>query len=481
MRKPILLSVVAVILAGCAVGPDYTRPSVETPQAWRYEAKEAQDVANTLWWEQFGDPVMNELILSALRENKDLMIAAARVEEYGGRLMVTRSDLFPQVTGSGTSSVNRVSEKGATPVPSSVSNPSKTYQGTFGSFWELDIWGRLRRADEAARADLLATEEVRRGVILTLCSSVASSYIILRDLDNQLLIAKRTAESRKDTLDLFKTRSRGGVISDLELSQVKSQYAQALARIPAIERLISQQEDALSILLGKNPGPIARGKNIDELKLPAIPQGLPSDLLERRPDIRQAEQALIAANARIGEARALYYPNISLTGAFGWSSTHLSDLFTGPARVWTWGGSIDAPIFTGGAIKGQNKVAEAVQKEALFTYQKTIQNAFREVNDALMNQKQSRDQLDAQKMQVDALRDYARIARTRFDNGYTSYIEVLDSERSLFEAELAYSQTLDELFTDLVSIYMAMGGGWVTAADKLSSPRDNSEILDKPE
>ena len=481
MRKPILLSVVAVILAGCAVGPDYTRPSVETPQAWRYEAKEAQDVANTLWWEQFGDPVMNELILSALRENKDLMIAAARVEEYGGRLMVTRSDLFPQVTGSGTSSVNRVSEKGATPVPSSVSNPSKTYQGTFGSFWELDIWGRLRRADEAARADLLATEEVRRGVILTLCSSVASSYIILRDLDNQLLIAKRTVESRKDTLDLFKTRSRGGVISDLELSQVKSQYAQALARIPAIERLISQQEDALSILLGKNPGPIARGKNIDELKLPAIPQGLPSDLLERRPDIRQAEQALIAANARIGEARALYYPNISLTGAFGWSSTHLSDLFTGPARVWTWGGSIDAPIFTGGAIKGQNKVAEAVQKEALFTYQKTIQNAFREVNDALMNQKQSRDQLDAQKMQVDALRDYARIARTRFDNGYTSYIEVLDSERSLFEAELAYSQTLDELFTDLVSIYMAMGGGWVTAADKLSSPRDNSEILDKPE
>ena len=481
MRKPILLSVVAVILAGCAVGPDYTRPSVETPQAWRYEAKEAQDVANTLWWEQFGDPVMNELILAALKENKDLMIAAARVEEYEGRLMVTRSDLFPQVTGSGTSSVNRVSEKGATPVPSSVSNPSKTYQGTFGSFWELDIWGRLRRADEAARADLLATEEVRRGVILTLCSSVASSYIILRDLDNQLLIAKRTVESRKDTLDLFKTRSRGGVISDLELSQVKSQYAQALARIPAIERLISQQEDALSILLGKNPGPIARGKNIDELKLPAIPQGLPSDLLERRPDIRQAEQALIAANARIGEARALYYPNISLTGAFGWSSTHLSDLFTGPARVWTWGGSIDAPIFTGGAIKGQNKVAEAVQKEALFTYQKTIQNAFREVNDALMNQKQSRDQLDAQKMQVDALRDYARIARTRFDNGYTSYIEVLDSERSLFEAELAYSQTLDELFTDLVSIYMAMGGGWVTAADKLSSPRDNSEILDKPE
>jgi multidrug efflux system outer membrane protein len=480
MRKPILLSVVAVILAGCAVGPDYTRPSVETPQAWRYEAKEAQDVANTLWWEQFGDPVMNELILSALRENKDLMIAAARVEEYGGRLMVTRSDLFPQVTGSGTSSVNRVSEKGATPVPSSVSNPSKTYQGTFGSFWELDIWGRLRRADEAARADLLATEEVRRGMILTLCSSVASSYIILRDLDNQLLVAKRTAESRKETLNLFKTRSRGGVISDLELSQVMSQYAQALARIPAIERLISQQEDALSILLGKDPGPIARGKNIDELKFPAIPQGLPSDLLERRPDIRQAEQALIAANARIGEARALYYPNISLTGAFGWSSTHLSDLFTGPARVWTWGGSIDAPIFTGGAIKGQNKVAEAVQKEALFTYQKTIQNAFREVNDALMNQKQSRAQLDAQKMQVDALRDYARIARTRFDNGYTSYIEVLDSERSLFEAELAYSQTLDELFTDLVSIYMAMGGGWVSEADKMIAPQDRKDMQDRP-
>lgn len=468
MRKVILLSILTLVLAGCRLGPDYRRPAVETPQSWRYEAEEAQDVANTSWWKQFDDPVLNELILTALRENRDLKIAAARVNEYQGRLMIARSDLFPHASASGEGSVNRVQEK----LSSFTANPYHKYQAAFGSSWELDIWGRYRKATEAARADLLATEEGRRGVILSLCSSVAAGYVNLRDLDNQLLIAKGTAESNGKTLDLFRIRAAGGVISNLELSQVKSQYFLALARIPAIEKLIGQQENALCLLMGKNPRVIARGKTIDELKLPSVPRGLPSDLLERRPDIRQAEQNLVAANARIGEARALYFPSISLTGAFGWASTHLSDLFTGASKVWNWGGTITAPIFMGGAIRGQNKVAEAMQQETLLAYQKTVQNAFREVNDALTNQKNSREQLSAQKRQVDALRDYARLARLRFDNGYTSYIEVLDAERNLFEAELSCSQTQGTLFTDIVNLYKTMGGGWINEADKLTVTRE---------
>lgn len=476
MHKTLLIPFVAVLLAGCALGPDYIRPAVDTPQTWRYEVNEAKDVANTRWWEQFGDPILNEMILNALKENTDLRIAAARVDEYEGRLMVSRADLFPKADASYKASKNHFSEHSSSGISSLIANPYHQYQAGFGASWELDIWGRYRRADEAARSDLLATEEARQGIILSLCSSVAVGYVNLRDLDDQLVIAKRTAQNTKGTLDLFQSRAKGGVISDLELSQVKSQYALTLTRIPAIEKLISQQENALCILLGRNPGAIARGKTIAELTLPMVPQGLPSDLLERRPDIRQAEQGLIAANARIGEARALYYPNISLTGAFGWSSTHLSDLLTSPARVWSWGGAIDAPIFAGGAIRGQNKVADAMQQETLFTYQKTVQNAFREVNDSLMNQKYTRDQLDAQKMQVDALRDYARIARLRFDNGYTSYIEVLDAESSLFEAELSYSQTQGILFSDLVSIYKTMGGGWLTEANRLSEPQDSKAV-----
>lgn len=481
MHRGMTVLLLGTILAGCALGPDYRRPAVEAPQAWRTEVKEARDVANTLWWEQLGDPVLNDLILTAIRENKDLKIAAARIEEYEGRLMVTRADLFPKAEASGKASRSRSSEKDNSLIANFIPNPRNQYQATLGSSWELDFWGRYRRADEASRADLLSTEEGRLGTILSVVSATASGYVNLRDLDNQLLIAQRTADGKESTMHLFEQRAKGGVVSDLELSQVKSQYYQAAARIPSIEKMIGQQENALCILLGRNPGPIPRGKAIHELIPPSVPSGLPSDLLERRPDIRQAEQNLISANAHVGEAKALYFPDISLTGAFGWSSPHLSDVFNAPSRVWSYGGGVTAPIFAGGAIRGQNKVAQAVQKETLLAYQKTIQNAFREVDDFLTNQRRSREQLEAQKMQVNALRDYARIARARFDNGYTSYIEVLDAERNLFDAELSYSQTQGTLFIDLVSIYKAMGGGWVTEANKLSAPQDKRAAKDKAE
>lgn len=476
MRNIIISTLLALTLFGCAVGPKYQRPTVETPPSWRFEEKEAREVANTAWWEQFDDPVLNELVQIGLKENKDLKIAAARIEEFMGRHVTTRAAIFPQVGAGASAGRSRSTERGPAPFSSAIENPSDNFQVFLNANWEIDLWGKLRRATEAARADFLSTEEGRRAVLLTLVTSVAAAYVNLRDLDIQLDIAKRTAKSREESYDLFKRRFQWGAISELELYQVKSEYEQALSTIPFIEKTIDQQENALSVLLGRNAGPIPRGKTIEELALPAVPAGLPSDLLANRPDIRQAEQNLIAANARIGVARSLYFPTVSLTGLFGSASTDLSNLFSGPAKVWNFVAPLTAPIFTAGAIRGQVKSAEAVQQQALLRYQQSIQTAFREVEDALVDQKRSREQLEVQTRQVESLRNYARLARLRFDNGYTSYIEVLDAERSLFNAELSLAQTKGVLFQALVNLYKAMGGGWVLEADRMADIRPDSNI-----
>jgi multidrug efflux system outer membrane protein len=332
--------------------------------------------------------------------------------------------------------------------------------------WEIDLWGKLRYATDAARAALLSTEEGRRSVILSLVTSVANSYVNLRDLDQQLYIARRTAKIREDSYHIFSVRFQAGYVSELELSQAKSDLEQVISTIPPLEKNIAQQENALGLLLGRNPGPIPRGKSINDLGMPDIPAGLPSDLLSQRPDIRQAEQNLRSANAQIGVARAQYFPDISLTGLFGYESIKLSSLFSGPARTWSWAVPLSAPIFTGGAIAGQVKEAEALQKEALLQYQQAVQNAFRDVEDSLVDQHRTRDQLQALARQVEALRTYSRVARLRYDNGYTSYIEVLDAERNLFSAELSYTQTQGTLFQSLANLYKAMGGGWLIAADE---------------
>lgn len=452
------------LLVGCAVGPNYHRPEIDTPATWRYEEKEARDLANTAWWEQFNDPVLNELIQTALRENKDLRIATATVEEFYGRYGATRADLFPQFNYNGTAGKEHVP-----PAPGTNSITTSFYQIDFSASWELDVWGKLRRATEAARADLLSTEEARRGVILTLVTAVATAYIDLRGLQRQLEIAVQTTKSREDSMNLFTLRFKAGTISEVELSQVTSEYYESLATIPDFKKRIVQQENLISILLGRNPGPVSNGKPIGELLLPAVPAGLPSDLLVRRPDIAQAEQQLIAANARIGVAKGQYFPSISLTGILGTSSTELSDLFSGPSRIWSYAGTLTGPLFTFGRIKGTVKAAEAVQQEALFNYQRSIQNGFREVDDSLEDQSRTRQQLEAQGKQVEALRSYARLARVRYDNGYTSYLEVLDAERSLFNAELAYTQTQQTLFRALVNVYKAMGGGWVVEADRIAT------------
>jgi multidrug efflux system outer membrane protein len=472
MRKLFLLSLFPVILCGCMMGPNYKRPAIDTPQTWRFEDREAKDVANTAWWEQFGDPVLNELIQSALGENKDIKIAAARVEQFAGLYGTTRAALFPQIGAGATAGRQRASERtGPNPTLGSVpnSNPNfGNYEVFLSGSWEIDFWGKLRRATEAARANLLSTEEARRSVILTLVSSVANSYINLRDLDKQLELTRQTAENYKASYDLFTLRFQHGIVSEIEVSQAKSQYEQALSNVPFFEKLIAQQEDALCVLLGRNPGPIPRGKTIDQLLPPAVPAGLPSDILTNRPDIRQAEQDLIAANANIGVAKALYFPTISLTGLFGWASNDLSHLFNGAAKTWSWAVPVSAPIFTGGAISGQVKSAEAVQQQALIFYEQSIQNAFREVDDALVDQKRTKEQIASQGEEVKALRDYVRLARLRYDSGYTSYLEVLYSESRLYNSELLQTQTQGALLQALVNLYKAMGGGWVVEADKMT-------------
>ncbi len=398
----------ALTLCGCMVGPDYQRPTVDVPPSWRLSEEEAKDLANTAWWEQFGDPVLNELIQTALRENKDVMIAAARVEEFAGLYGTTRAALFPQVFAGAAYGRQRASElTGPTPLDGTGANATFNSSELFlNAAWEIDLWGKLRRATEAARANILSSEEARRSVILTLVSSVANSYINLRDLDKQIELTKETAQSYKESYDIFKLRFEYGIVSEVEVSQSKSQYEQALSNVSLFEKFISQQENALSVLLGRNPGPIPRGRTIDQLVSPAVPAGLPSDILGNRPDIRQAEQNLIAANANIGVAKSLYYPSISLTGLLGFASNDLSDLFKGPAKTWSWAVPVSAPIFTAGAIAGQVKSAEAVQQQALLSYEQSIQTAFREVDDALVDQKRTREQLEALAKQVDSLRDY---------------------------------------------------------------------------
>jgi multidrug efflux system outer membrane protein len=450
------------LAAGCTVGPDYARPTIETPEKYRFAQVEANDLANTQWWQQFNDPTLDELIRVALSDNFDVRIAAARVEEFYGILGVTRSGKFPQV--------------GAEAAVGSARTPPGESADTiridaFAS-WEIDLFGRLRRLTEASRADLLATEEGRRFAVLTLVSTVASTYVTLISVDAQLDIARRTLVSREKAMKIFEARNRRGATSEFELSQSRSEYASTKATIPPLEQAQAQIENSLALLLGRNPGTIARTMAIDGLKLPSVPAGLPSEILERRPDIRQAEFNLISANARIGAAKALYYPSISLTGLYGSVSTSLDNLFTKPAELYSYGAGALGPIFSGGGISGQVKAAEARQQQALLIYQRSIRSAFADVENALVASQKTREALDAQQERVEAMREYARLANLRYDNGYSGYIEVLDAERGLFSAELAYTQAKRETYFAMVDIYKSMGGGWVIdAAAQSVQPR----------
>lgn len=455
------------MLSACALGPNYQRPAIESPAAWRLDYAQAADVANAKWWQQFGDPVLDRLVEDALRGNLDVRAAAARVERFLGALGTTRAQLFPQLSYSGDASRSRSSRVGPTPLGDA--DPTYTlYQAALSASWQLDLFGRVRRQAEAAQAQVYASDQGRRGVILSLVATVATSYVNLRALDRQLEIARATERNYAGTYELFQDRLQGGVVSEVEVAQINSQYQAARAAIPSLELSIAAQENLISILVGRNPGPVARGKSIDDLAPPAIPAGLPSELLERRPDILQAEQNLVSANASIGAAKALYFPSISLTGSYGTLSTAAGDFLSGPSRAWSLAAGLVGPVFTFGAIEGQVRSAEAAKEEALAAYRQSILAAFQETNDALFGSRKKGEELEAQQLRVRALRDYSELSRLRFDNGSASYVEVLVAENDLFSAELTTVSTQAERFAQLINVYKAMGGGWVDTADAMA-------------
>lgn len=458
----------AAMLAGCTLGPDYARPQVDAPERFRFEPAQVADTANTEWWKEFGDPVLDGMIAEALAHNPDVKTAAANVLAAAAALTQTRSATFPQVGYSGSGTESRTPVGGVAALIPNYPNPQTSYEALLGVSWEIDLWGRIRRLSEAALANVLATDEVRRGVILSLVASVATDYIQLRGLDEQLAISKQTAETYAESLRLFELQFQYGQVSQMTVAQAKSQYETAASQIPAIERQIAQTENALSVLLGRNPGAIVRGRSIYDLKLPQVPAGVPSALLERRPDLQQAEQQLVAANAQIGAAKALYFPTISLTGALGGSSADLSQLFSGPNRVWNYAGKVAGPIFTFGLVSGQVAQAEASQQAALFSYQQAVRKAFGDVDNALVESQKRQEQQAAQERLVAALKDYARLARMQYVGGYAPYSTVLQAEQLLFPAQLDLAATRATVFASAATTYKAMGGGWIVAADRMT-------------
>lgn len=455
----------SLIVAACAltacVGEPYGRPDLAVPAQYRFALAQSQTPADTVWWTRFGDPTLDALVTEALANNEDLRIAAARVDQFQGAKVTTRAPLFPAIGYTGTTGEESRSEL--------VYGPGAGEARSFSSAgvtagWELDVWGRVRNLTAAADADWRASEADRRATVLQLVSAVVSGYVTLLSLDDQLVTSERTLETRRQALEVFEKRYKGGVISKVELSQARSQYEVAAAAIPALKQRIARQENALSVLVGRNPGPVTRGRPLLELGTPAVPAGLPSELLTQRPDVVSAEQSLIAANARVSAARALYFPSISLTGLLGVASLDLDELFDDGSDTWNYSGSITGPIFQGGAVLGTNRQAEAQRRQLLAGYEKTVQRAFADVDDALVATQTTAERSAAQRRQVDALRDYARLARKRFEGGYSSYLEVLDAESSLFNAELLYSEGHRERLLAHVDLYKALGGGWVDAA-----------------
>jgi multidrug efflux system outer membrane protein len=460
-------AVTASLVAGCTVGPNYRRPAITSPATFRGSTgtpSQLASLADLKWFEVFKDERLRELVRTALVKNYDLRDAVVRVEAARANLGITRADQFPTIAAGAGVTTGRTAASGAVPIPEGVDRTR-----TFGTVavsllsFELDVWGKLRRATEAARADLLASEENRKAVLTTLVSDVASAYFNLLELDMELAIARRTLSTREDSLKLIHAREQGGIATLVEVRQGEQLVYGAAQAIPTVEQLIEQTENQISLLLGASPGAIARGRPLtDQEQPPSVPPGLPSSLLERRPDIRAAEQNLVAANAIIGVAKAAYFPQISLTGFLGFQSNQLSNLFSGPARVWQFVPQVTQPIFTGGRLRSNVRLAEAQQQLALIQYERAIQTAFTEVSDALVQYQKVREVRTKQELLVATLQDRSRLSYTRYRGGVDTLLNALDADRDLFEAELRLAQTRrDELLT-LVQVYRALGGGWQT-------------------
>ena len=459
MIRPLSAVPVAfVFLGGCAVGPNYTRPPVAVPAQFRAHLSPAQaaSLADRPWWEIFDDTTLASLIDEALRNNYDLRAARWRVEEARAEAGIARSEFFPQVQAGGAWSRSRSSDF----TSGGSIEPVSLYDVNLGLSWEIDLWGRIRRLDEAALAQYLASEQARRGVMLSLVAEVATSYFDLRRLDLQLEIARRTAAAFEQTRDLFDRRLAAGAASALETASAEASLASTSANIPSLERQIAAQENQLSLLLGHSPGDVPRGTTLnDQLLPPEIPPGLPSDLLERRPDVREAEQAVVTANANVGVATADLFPTISLTGAFGGVAPQVSELF-GKGKSWSAGGGLLTPIVQGGRLADARRAAVAQWEQARLAYERTVTNAFAEVSTALVAYGKLAEVEKQQARAVSADREAVRLANQRYVAGLADYLEVLQAEQQLYPAENALAQTRSDRLATLVQLYKALGGGW---------------------
>lgn len=466
--KWLTITLIAALSMGCsAAGRHYTKPAITPPVAFRGAVDpptrgDPTSLADLKWFELFKDEQLQKLISEALEANYDLREAVVRVDAARANLGITKADQFPTIGVSSSLTTSRSSAEGAFPLPQGFQQ-RRTFGGVALNLlsFEADIWGRLRNATAAARADLLATDESRKTVVMTLVGDVAGAYFNLRELDAELTIAERTLATRKESLDLIRKRERNGLATVLEVRQGEQLVQSAELAIPGIQQLIEQTENHISLLAGRNPGPIRRGLSLHEQEQPpSVPTGLPSALLERRPDIRASEQKLVAANAMIAVAKAAYYPRISLTGLLGSESGQLSSLFSGPAGVWQFVPQVTQPIFTGGRTKSNVALSAAQEQLALIEYERTIQTAFREVSDALIQYQTVREVRTTQEQLVATLEDRSRLSYVRYRGGVDTLLNALDADRDLFAAELGLAQTRRNELVTLVQLYRALGGGW---------------------
>ena len=458
LRKLALMSL-AAMLSACAMGPDYERPEVPVPDSWESSDTPGLSIATLDWWEVFHDERMVELIETALRNNRDLAIAMAQIEEARASLGFVRADQFPNLDGAAGAA------RGATVAGPDSINESFVLAASLS--FEIDLWGRLRRSTEAARATLLATVEARNVVAITLIADVASYYLLLLDLDRRVAIAARTVETRQDSLGIIQARFDKGTVPLLDVNQAQIELADAVAEVASLERERDQAENALSILLGRNPGPLERSSYQlqDTVQIPEIPAGLPSELLERRPDIRAASQALAAQTARIGVAEALRFPSLSLTGTLGLASGELDDFISSDNKSWGLSADLLGPIIDAGRGKARVEAEIARTEQLQAAYELAVMRGFQEVEDALVSIDTYGREANAREMQVRAARSAATLSRARYDGGVTSYLEVLESERSLFRAELQALATRRAQVVSMVTLYKALGGGWPTAEE----------------
>ncbi len=458
----VILVLILGFACGCAVGPNYKRPTVNVPPVYRgltpeeVAKGEARSLADEKWWEVFQDEQLRELVKTALQQNYDVRIAAARMLQAQAQLGITRADQFPTIAGGVAAANQRSPQSKFLPAFETSAN-----QVSGNLAWDLDFWGRYRRATEAARADLVASEWARREVITALIANLTGAYFQLRALDLQLEISQRTLASRQDSLRLTRLLADGGSTSMLDVRQAEQLVFTAASEVPSLEQQIEQEENLISILLGNNPAPVPRGRKLTEQEHPpTVPAGLPSSLLERRPDIRQAEEQLISANARIGVARAAYFPQISLTATAGYQSSALTGLFSGPAGLWNFGGALTQPIFTAGKLRSNVRLTEARQQEFLLRYEQSIQGAFQEVSDSLVAYRRTQEFRQQQELLVASAQDATRLSQMRYSGGVASYLEVLTNDTNYFSAQLSLVQAQLNERLALVELYKSLGGGW---------------------